>query len=50
MCLGFIPAFSGAEISVAADVGECGIGFLPSLCLAAAALQWGNYPAEPGTQ
>lgn len=46
----FNPCLSGVEIRVAAVVGECGIGALPSVCLSAAAFQWGIYSTKPGTQ
>lgn len=39
----FNLCLSGVEICVATVVGECGIGALPSVCLSAAAFQWGIY-------
>ena len=39
---------SGVEVNVAADIRECGNTFLAPVCSAAAALQWRNYPTQPG--
>lgn len=45
----FNLCLSGVEICVATVVGECGIGALPSVCLSAAAFQWGIYSTKSGT-